>query len=67
MGATYTIVELLNDGCHVPLSLIFVRIMIGGTHLEIHEAGTRQRPVGTDNGTVHAIDCLVRAHRPIAD
>jgi len=37
------------------------------TDLEIHEAGTRQRPVETDSGTVHAIDCLVRAHRPIAD
>jgi SAM-dependent methyltransferase len=32
--------------------------------LDIEEAGIRLRPVETDHGTVHAIDCLVRAHRP---
>ena len=35
--------------------------------LEILKAGTRRRPVETDSGTVHAIDCLVHARRPIAD
>jgi SAM-dependent methyltransferase len=33
------------------------------TGLEIESAETRQRPVETDGGTVHALDCVVRARR----
>ena len=33
------------------------------TDLRIEEAGTRLRPVETDNGQVHAIDCLFKACR----
>jgi len=32
--------------------------------LAIENAETRRREVATDGGVVHAIDCLVRAHRP---
>jgi len=34
------------------------------TDLKVVKAETRRRPVETDGGTLHAIDCLVRAHRP---
>ena len=33
------------------------------TDLAVIKAETRRRPVETDGGRVHAIDCLVRAHR----
>lgn len=34
------------------------------TDLVIETAETRRREVETDGGIAHAIDCIVRAHRP---
>lgn len=43
--------------------LLYTADRIAGTlaGLQVEEAGTRQRPVESEHGTVHAIDCLVRA------
>lgn len=35
------------------------------TGVDILTAEKRRRPVDTDGGRVHAIDCVVRAHRPV--